>query len=400
MNRNVFALDLGTSKFSLSCLVYNKKNQYYDLFVETVPAQGMKRGMISDLNIAKKSLYDLMMKTEKSHNVDVDKVVVSVAGGHLASRTVSCQIELPKGQVTQESTHLLGSTCKLQVQEKGREVLHFLPLLYSVGDKGDVENPVGFHGKVLKGKFFVIDADKSSLRDIVALCNQGGLEVSRIYSQSYVSAAATLVEEQKENGVVALNIGAGTTEGIIYQDGSPSELFSINLGGGIMNNDLAIAFNLTEANACQLKHHFGLLTKSSPVKVCDIYGKEKVITSDQVFNVLARRVYELAELISKHLRTYKGKLGSGIVLTGGASHIKGLSAFLNQIYNVPVLVKRVQEEWFKEQKIPVDHIFGDLSHSASLGLIKFFIEENIQTSTGHSSLTPLQRFFTWLRELS
>jgi cell division protein FtsA len=400
MIKNVFTLDLGTSKFSLSCLAFNKKSQFFDLFVETVPAQGMKKGMLSDLDAAKKAIYELLLKTEKTHNVDVDRVVVSVSGTTLASRVVTGQMDLPKDQVVKESCPALASVCKFQAQEKNREILHFVPLVYSVGDKTDVKNPVGFHGKTLTAKYFVIDADKSYLRDIVTLCNQVGLEVSRLYAQSLVSAAATVIEEQRENGVVVINMGAGSTEGIVYQDGNPSQAFSINLGGGTMNNDLAIAFNLTEANASRLKHHFGLLKNVSPFEVDDIYGKTKVITSDEAFNVLARRVYELAELLSKHLRPFKGKLGSGIVLTGGASHTKGLAAFLHQIYSVPVLVKRVQEPWFKEQKIPIDAMYGDLGTTTTLGLFRAFIEENAQDETVHPHLTPLQRFFSWLRELS
>ena len=107
----------------------------------------------------------------------------------------------------------------------------------------------------------MIDADKSYVKDVIRLCNNCGLEVSNIFSEPFASSSVSVKDEQKQNGVVIADIGGGTTDGIIFQNGKPIDVFTVNIGGSLMTQDIAKGLNVNQELAETVKKEFGLNTK-------------------------------------------------------------------------------------------------------------------------------------------
>jgi cell division protein FtsA len=399
--KNIFALDFGTTKFCLSSLIYDKKEKNFVLGVKKLPAAGMRRGMIVDLNLAKSTLNQLVKVTEDSLKTDVTSAVIGIAGHHVAYRMVDASIPVKKQTVDMQLCFNLAQLCKTGHTDPKREILHLIPVSYSLDQHPSVKNPLGFSGEILHGKFILIDADRNYVKDVVGLCNQAGIEVLKLYSESLASSEISVGELQKDLGVAVVDIGGGTSDGIVYQQGKPAKVFSVTVGGQMMTSDIAVAFNLRHDEAEKVKKYFGLLRNDKALKITNIYEQAKIVKSAEVYNVLACRVYELAELLAAELKSFKQHLGGGIILTGGGSGVQGIAEFLHSLYKIPVLLALPNHDLLTESirlASPAEPF--NSRFATSLGLIKIYLEETLTPNDSPIFKKPLKQLLNWLKELS
>ncbi len=334
------ALDLGTTKFCLAALYLDRPETDRPLIeIITVPAAGMRRGMVADMQQAAAALTKLLDAAENQLNIDIRRVVVGIAGSHL--RGFDTSSELITNNEVIASTHISALQEKVEQTRiaADREILHVVPVSFDLDDRQSTQNPIGFSAQTLRGDFFLVDADRLYLKDIVRLCNQAGLEVARLYSEPLSSASVTLDDAKKEVGVAVCDIGGGTTDGVVYQAGRPRAAFSLNIGGAMLTSDLAVALNLSLAEAERAKVFFGLGTTKdadTTMVINNIKGDARTITAELVRPILAARLAELCQLLGQQLLPYKGKLGGGIVLTGGGSEVAGIDRLFQKIFRIPV----------------------------------------------------------------
>jgi len=333
----LFALDLGTTKFCIAALRTFSTGQAPLLETISVPAAGMRRGMVADLEKAATAIASLLEAAEKQFDCDIRSVVVGIAGSHLGGKKITSSLALEGAAVTFQSLKTMSQQAEVQNQVVDREILHTIPLHFRIDNRDAIENPVGFSGRMLHGEYFLINADQPYLKDIVRLCNQCGLEVKKLYSEPFASASVTVDDVKKEVGVVIADIGGGTTDGIVFQQSKPCGAFSVNIAGSMMTSDLAIGLNLSPAEAERVKVFFGLSPdQNRSLNVRNLNGEIKQITGRDVFPILGSRIYELGTALVKELITYKGKLGAGLLLTGGGSEVQGIDTFLHRYIKIPV----------------------------------------------------------------
>lgn len=337
LNR-LFALDLGTTKFVLAALT-NSSDSSSAAVVDAaiVPAQGMRRGMLSNLDQAKVALVDLIQQAEKRFKTDITRVVVGVAGSHLDAQMLASSVSIQSGTITTNDIAALVHKVESSYQHHSRELLHAVPISYQIDGRERTDSPVGFGGKTLQGDFFLIDASKQYMKDIVELCNSCGLQVVRLYSEPFASASVTVPDTHKQLGVALADIGGGTTDGIVFKNGRPAAAFTVNVAGKLMTNDIAIGLNINFDEAEQLKLRFGI--KPRPDDICqtsNINGEAREISGRQVVNVLMPRVHELGILLAKQLIQFKGHLGAGLLLTGGGAGVHGITDYFEQKMRIPV----------------------------------------------------------------
>ena len=404
--RGIFALDLGTTKFCLARLKANPAGQ--GMMVETVnvPADGMRRGMISDKEQAKASLNQLIEIAEKQFQTDVRNVVVGVAGSHLKSSFVNVSTQIINGIISFKELSTLVSLAEASVNSETREILHVIPVGYRIDDRPVMNDPVGFNGRILYAEFFVIDSDKFYLKDIVETCNQAGLQVRRLYSEPFASASVTIPDEYKQLGVAVADIGGGTTDGLVFRNGKPAGVFTINVAGKLMTNDLSIGLNVSQIEAENIKIRFGIKPRpQDSMVVSDIKGQDKTVSGDAVNPILVPRVYELCALIAQDLKPYKGVLGGGLVLTGGGADIRGITEFCQSKLKIPVTRAKPVFEYGKSPD--KDSVFEHSPHAprfaTALGLLNLEIghvmDNQRHQKTGRTS-RYLGQFINWLKDLS
>jgi len=412
----LFALDLGTTKFCLACLFIDQYGQP-QLEVISVPAQGMRRGMLSDLPKAEAGLQELIERAEDQLQLDIDQVVVGIAGSHLASQLTSSSISLPTEVVSPNDVALLDRQVREQYQIKSRELLHAVGCGYRIDSREPIENPVGFSGRILNGDYLIIDADKSYLRDVVGLCNRCGLAVAQLFSEPFASASVTVADELKQAGVVVADIGGGTTDGIVFIDGLPRQCFTVNIGGVLMSKDIAVGINCEEQEAERIKHYILNLNEMAKSEARldfrSATGETKSFSYEQLLQIIVPRIDELAQLLVEQLRSYRGQLKGGILLTGGGSRIEGLANYLSNRFMIPVQASepKLSVPYSPTQSKnasgnDIDTLFTrrlSSQYATVLGLLNLEFGRLLHEKDQDRGTWPkryLSQFINWLRELS
>ena len=386
---DIFALDLGTTKF---CLAAYQGGRKLDLCV--LPAGGVHRGMLSDFSAAKWVLLELIDAAEKKFNTRIRSVAVGVTGNHLHYYRAFAQIKITTPRINAATLKALQETARASARRDKREVLHSIPLRYRIDRREWLRNPLGFSGDNLEAEFFTIDSDRYYLEDVLNLCNDTGLEVKKFAAESIASASVTLSDNEKEMGVALVDIGGGTADGIIFINGVPHHSFSIAVAGSLATQDLSYGLNISQQDAELVKQHFGLVTSDlkKGLDLFDLNQKRLQVSWRNVYPVLAPRIDEFAHLLHSELLPFQRLLRGGIALTGGGAQLLDLASYLKSSLQINTwkIVPRID--------LDVGNSFN-LKYATALGLLNLCIDAERPRS---SDQPPgyLRSFFGWIRELS
>ncbi len=406
--KNLYALDLGTTKFCLATLRETPGAlSAYSVETVSVPADGMRRGMLANIEQAKGALKQLLETAEKQFQADITKVVVGVAGSHLGSRLVTASAPVEGQAVTQRDQHQLMAKVEAEFTSDSRELLHVVPIGYRLDQRETIADPTGFRGKLLAGDFFLIDADKFYLKDIVDVCNESGLQVQRLYSEPFASASVTVPDAYKQLGVALADIGGGTTDGIVFKGGRPIGAFTVNVAGKLMTSDLAIGLSISPEEAEKIKIRFGIKPRpGDTAEVLDIRNQPKTVGPAQVNPILGPRIHELCALIAKELVAHRGTLGAGLLLTGGGADVKGITEYFGKRLQIPVARARPVIQADAQGPTSEDAVAKSphpTKHATVLGLLNLEIcRLGDQQKNRRNTRTNryLGQFINWLKELS
>lgn len=397
--KSIFALDLGTTKFCMAGYVFHKTSPKFEIV--SIPSEGMKRGMLANLTQAENSISKLIQKAEATFGEKIHKVAVGVAGSHLSSRIQKVSINLKPHPIDYKVLNTLKDLADTQAQLPGREVLHLLPISYEVDERTGLQNPLNMSGSTITATYFILDSDQLYLRDIVNVCNSCGLEVSALHSEPYASSLVTVPESHKKMGLAVADIGGGTTDGIVFIQGHPISCFSLNIGGHMMTNDIAVGLNLPYTEAEKAKAFFGLsgVTSQQELSLSNINGETVSLKGSTIQKILAQRVFEWSDHLAEALKPFKGMLGAGILLTGGGSDITSLSELLKSQFQIPVATTK--------PKLPKVPHLKEESYASTfatvIGMVTIELEAMLDQLPGDPWYWK-KRYFSslinWVKELS
>ncbi|MDE3269038.1 MAG: cell division protein FtsA [Pseudomonadota bacterium] len=380
-----FALDLGTTKF---CLAMCQNERKVDLC--QLPAGGIKKGMLADFAAAKWVLMELLETAEKKFSTRIKSVAVGITGNHLRYYRAEASIKINGEKIAVGTLNSLQE--RVKSEKPDREILHVIPLRYRIDAREWLRKPLGFRGQQLEAEFFVIDSDRFYLEDVMSLCNDSGLEVSKFVAESIASSGVTLTETEKEMGVALIDIGGGSSDGIVFIDGIPQHSFSIATAGNLITQDLSYGLHISKQDAELVKQHFGLMTSDlmKPLSLYDLSQSKKQINWRDVYPVLAPRIDEFVGLLEEELAPFHRMLRAGVALTGGGAQLPELASYIKSYLHLNA---------FKiVPKISMD--IGDsfnLKYATVLGLLHSCV---VGAQPHAESSTYLRAFINWLRELS
>lgn len=407
---SLFALDLGTTKFTLGGIKFKSAHSVSQFETISVPAAGMKRGMLADFEAAKEALTDVIGQAEEYFDCDIHKLVLGIGGNLSQSSKRFADIEINPSQAINEHTLRAVDDAleELLRDSPERQVLHRVATGYRIDGREFIANPMGFSGSRLSAEYLILDADQTYLKDLIRLVNQCGIKVSSIYSTVFCGAMACVDQSAREMGCVYIDIGGGSTDGLVFVGGQPMESFWIGLGGGSVTQDIAIGLNLPLTEAERIKLHFGLTgqVRESQIQAQDLGGGNRIVSSREIQHIAGSRTLEIAQNIAKSLSPYKGKLGAGLRLTGGGSELAGIAAFLSERFRIPVRpitasFQRVNDELLKGGVLTKRHITPSLS--SLVGLLVYELMRQDEEESTHKALWSKSYFgqiVNWFKELS
>lgn len=325
----VIALDIGTTKV---CAVAGRKTEHGKLEIlgfGKVNSEGVLRGVVSNIEKTVNAISEATSAARRNAGIDFNVVHVGIAGQHIKSLQ-------HRGILTRENDHteisqrdidkLISDMYKL-VLPPGDKILHVIPQEYTVDNEQGITDPIGMSGIRLEANFHIITGQITASNNIYRCVERTGLKVANMTLEPIASSAAVLSEEEKEAGVALVDIGGGTTDITIFQDGIIRHTAVIPFGGHVITKDIKEGCTVMTQQAEKLKIKFGsaLATEVYDNRIITIPGLKgrdpKEISEKNLARVIQARVEEIMDYVLWEIRRsgYERKLIGGIVLTGGGA---------------------------------------------------------------------------------
>ncbi|MDR1583407.1 MAG: cell division protein FtsA [Prevotellaceae bacterium] len=371
MSKYVVAIDLGTTKIVSIVGEKTENGRYNILDYSEVPSYGIRRGEVENIGKVTNAVIPTLEKIKAKMQIEIKNVYVGIAGQHITC--VENRIERIRHRydelITKEEIITLEEDAgKLHLNPE-TEILHIIPRHYSVDEKNDIIDPVGRLGNKLAGHFYVITGHKST-RIHTSICMERlNLSLQKLILEPIASARTTLNEEEKEAGVIMIDIGGGTTDLIIYKDQKIIHTAVIPFGGNIITDDIKEGCGILQAQAEQAKIKFGLSAKDNNDDLLEIEGingrPPRNIPLKTISSIISSRLNEIVDMVMAEIEKAKCTgLNLGIVVTGGVSKMKGIKDFLQK--KTGMVVKIGTPDHIIND--PADNIFHP-KYATAVGLI-------------------------------
>ena len=347
------ALDIGTTKICAILGEYDKSiSEYRILGIGKVPSAGMKSGVVVDIEKMRESIEAAVSLALEVTQLDkITGVTIGIAGDHIRSLDTEHAISINRPDNTKK-VNIIDEKDVVRLEDSirninigiDREIIHVIPQEYIINDQMVVKNPLGMSGNKLTLKAHVITAAINNARDLVNCVQKTGLNVNDIVLEPLASADAVLTYDQKELGVCLIDIGGGTTDITIFQDGHLVSTHIVGYGGEIVTRDIASLVQTSFIEAERIKKNYGSATakiaKSQGIKefyIKPVNGKVDIaMNSGLLSEFIEARMREIFMLIREQI---KGKqLNAGIVLTGGGALLRGIEHLAEEVFGMNSVV--------------------------------------------------------------
>jgi cell division protein FtsA len=341
----ITVLDIGSAKTAaLICQAGPQGLSYRGHAV--VESRGSRKGVIVELDKAVQSVQRAVEDAEKIAECPVGHAVAAVGGSHIKGVTSRAGISLgtrPR-DVTRDDIRSVVEKARSVVLPADREVLHLLPQEFILDEQAGVRDPAGMMGRRLEVTLHLVTASESASQNVVTAANRAGVHVDNVVYEGLMSADAVLRADEKELGVCLADIGAGSTDLIVYSDGMTAHTGAVPVGGDHFTNDVAVGLRTPVAAAEKLKKGFGhvigaKVPEGDEMEVPAVGDRPpRLMPRRFMAEILEPRADELCELLRDHLRQ-AGVLelcNAGVVLTGGGSCLNGLAEVCQKVLQKPV----------------------------------------------------------------
>lgn len=342
--RIAVGLDIGTTKIVVVVGQLNEHGKIEVLGIGKAKSLGVQRGVVTNIVQTIESIEKAVTMAEEASGLKIRSVVVGIAGQHIRSLQHSDYITREDAESVIEDAdidNLIQNVHKL-VMMPGEEIIHVLPQEYKVDGQPEIHEPRGMYGGRLEANFHIVVGQISSIKNIGRCVKNTGLELANITLEPLASAEAVLSQEEKEAGVVLVDIGGGTSDIAIFKDGIIRHTAVIPYGGNIVTSDIKEGCSIIEKQAELLKIKFGSAwpgenKENEIVSIPGLRGREpKEISLKMLSKIIHARCVEIIESVFQEIKNYgydeqRKKLIAGIVLTGGGSQLRHVKQLVEYI---------------------------------------------------------------------
>ncbi|MBI5561839.1 MAG: cell division protein FtsA [Deltaproteobacteria bacterium] len=339
----VVGLDIGTTKI---CTIVGEKTKdgIEIIGIGTHPSKGLRKGVVVNIESTVESIKRAVEEAELMAGCEINRVYCGIAGGHIRAFNSHGVIAVKNREITQADVDRVIEAAQAIVIPPDREVIHVIPQEYIVDGQEGIQEPVGMVGIRLEVKVHIVTAAVTSAQNILKCANKAGLDVADIALQQIASSEAVLSSDEKEIGVVLVDIGGGTTDIALYHNGAIKFTTVISLGGNQVTGDISVGLRTPVSEAEEMKKKWGcamtaLVNKEDVVEVKNVGGgKSRTVSRYLLCEIIEPRMEELFDLIKRELikSGYEGLISSGIVLTGGTAAMEGITELAEQVFGLPV----------------------------------------------------------------
>ncbi|MGN6179773.1 MAG: cell division protein FtsA [Mucilaginibacter sp.] len=377
----VVGLDIGTTKICAIVGRRNKNGKIEVLGIGKAESAGVTRGVVSNIDKTVQGIVQAVDIASAQSNVEIKVVNVGIAGQHIKSlqhRGLITRRDLDNEISRKDIDKLIEDMFNL-VMPPGEGIIHVIPQEFTIDGEPGIKDPIGMAGVRLEANFHIISGQTAAIKNIVKCVNKASLETVDLILEPLASSESVLSEEEKEAGVVLVDIGGGTTDIAIFHEGVIRHTAVIPFGGNSITEDIREGCSVMRNIAEQLKVRFGSALaeenkENEIVCVPGLRGREpKEISVKNLAFVIQARMEEIVEHVYYEIKAsgYEKKLIGGIVVTGGGAQLKHLSQLVEFVTGLDCRIGYPNEHLAKNEVLP-KNVYEDLQspmYATGIGLL-------------------------------
>lgn len=399
----IVALDIGTSKIVTIVSEIKADGDIQILGIGQHVSRGLKKGVVVNIESTMQAIQRSIEEAELMADCKIKEVYTGIAGSHIRSINSTGMIKIRDLEVDNSDVERVIETAQAITLPPDQQVLHTLVQEYIIDDQHDIKEPRGMSGMRLEVKVHIVSGAIAAAQNIVKCIKRSGLDVMELILQPLASADAVLTNDEKELGVCLIDIGGGTTDIIVFKDGSVKHTAVIPIAGDQITNDISVAFRTPQQSAEEIKINYGScdISKSNSQEFIDVPlvdGRSpKKINAKELASIIEPRVKELFELVTNELIRSKliNKIASGIVITGGSSLIKNIIDIAEKNFNQSVRIG------YPQGVDGLRQIIENPRYATAIGLIKRgkvdYENDQRRKIEGNSLMQILEKMKLWFQ---
>lgn len=337
----VVGLDIGTTKIACFVGQQNSHGKIEILGYGSSASEGVHRGVVANIDKTVQSIRTAVEEAERMSGIEIRVVNVGIAGQHIESLQQRGGITRDdlETEISNEDIQTIIDDMRRLVMQPGEEILHIIPQEFTVDKEQGIKEPVGMSGVRLEANCHVITGQVAAIRNILRCIQRAQLEIDQLILEPLASSAAVLSEEELEAGVALVDIGGGTTDIAIFQDGIIRHTAVIPFGGNVVTEDIRKGCQIMKKQAEQLKKRFGSaiameMRENDIVCIPGLSGREpKEISLRNLAGIIEARISEIIEHVQYEIQSsgFADQLIGGVVITGGGSQLKHITQLFQYI---------------------------------------------------------------------
>jgi len=377
-NKTIVGLDIGTSKV-VAIVGHQRPDGDIEIVgIGTHPSFGMKKGVVINIESTVQSIQRAIEEAELMAGYDIHSVFVGIAGSHIRSQNSHGVVGTTNREVTQADVDRVIETAQAVTISADQEIIHLLAQEYAIDDHEGIKEPLGMSGVRLEAKVHLVTAAVNAIHNIEKCVQRCNLDVDGIILEQLASSHAVLSDDERELGVCMVDIGGGTTDIAIFTEGAIKHTAVIPIAGDQVTNDIAMALRTPTKSAEEIKIKYAcaltqLADEDHVFEVPSIGDREpQELSRQRLAEVVEPRYEELFSLVLDEIRRsgFEDLIPAGVVLTGGASKMEGVTQLAEEIFHMqvriasPVNIKGLSE------------VMGNPIYSTGVGLIAYGLHNN------------------------
>ena len=314
------------------------------------PIIGMRKGVIIHVEDVAEAVSKALSDAERITGIPIHRATVNINGSHITglNSTGVVAISAANREITPEDCIRVEDAATILQLPANREIIQAFAKNYRLDGQGNIKDPVGMHGIRLEVESHIITASTPSLKSLSTVLDKVGLHVDHYSVSGLAAAEAVLDRQQKESGTLVLDIGAGTTNLAVIEDGEVQHVAVIPIGGINITNDLAIGLktDLDIAEIVKIKHADLSKQQNKNLRIHVDYNKQKYsFDAADVHMIVEARLEELLEYVDKELAKIRRsrRLPGGVVIVGGTANLPGIDEIAREKLELPARVGKLQK---------------------------------------------------------
>lgn len=396
----IVGLDLGTTKVCAIVGEVKEDGGVNIIGIGISPSLGLKKGVVVNIDSTVESVKKAVHDAELMAGVQIDSVYVGISGSHIKGINSRGVVAIKNREVCQTDVARVIDAAKAVNIPMDQQILHVLPQEFIIDDQDGIKEPLGMFGVRLEAKVHIITGGVTSIQNIIKSCSRAGLKVNDLVLQPLASSNAVLTQEERDLGVVVMDIGGGTTDTALFLEGSLWHTEVLPIGGNHLTNDIAIGLRTPASEAEKIKIKYGcalssLVKPEEGLDVPSVGGRPPRQLSRQILaEIIEPRVEELFGMVQQRLKKtgFEDMFASGIVLTGGTALMEGIQEAAERFLGLPI------RRGTPKNIGGLMDVVNSPIYSTGVGLVFYGSQNQDQVPRKFRAGGLLNRFWKWLGE--